>query len=80
MSSHLSSDLLSRLKAKIEPLRDNPHGRFVTVSVNEMAALVQAVEAASQLRITVEYEDGCSCGQCESVQLLNAALSQMEAL
>lgn len=50
MSEQLTSeDLLSRLKEQIHQRRENPSGSFITLTANEMNALVECAEALKEL-------------------------------
>jgi hypothetical protein len=59
--SPTSDDLLSRLKEQIHQRRENPSGSFITVTANEMNALVKCAEALKRAHVFYQRlaEAGC---------------------
>lgn len=49
-----SDDLLSRMKEQVHLRREYPHGSFISVTADEMSALVECAEA---LPIIAEWAD-----------------------
>lgn len=54
MTEQVPSDLLSRLKEQIVIRRDNPHGKFIAVTVSELTTLVECAEALQSVKLIAE--------------------------
>lgn len=78
-----SDDLLSRMKEQIHLRRENPHGSFITVTANEMTALVECAEVMHH--IVIDMESGWLANHGKAAEknyerLLAAAKAAMEKL
>jgi hypothetical protein len=70
----LPDDLLSRMKEQIHLRRGCPSGSFITVTANEMNALVECAEAA------IEYREARGLAVEHAYLRLRTATEELEAL
>lgn len=74
MSGQLPSD------QKLATLKSDAERGYVSVTTADIIALVECAEALKRLRITIDYDSGCSCGQCMAMRAGVSTLAKLEAL
>lgn len=79
-TEQLPSDLLSRLKDQIAVRRDNPHGKFIAVTVNELTALVECAQALQLSMAILTHEAMDKIAVIRAVEKGRDALQKLEAL
>lgn len=73
-----SETLLSRLKERVHLQRQNPHASFITVTANEMLALVECAEAGQ--RLITKFNGGGLVDVNAVVDEFELAVKKLEAL